>query len=270
MQLRKVIPCFGSFIGIALATSALSSPAAEKPTAGRQVEQALAVKDQDKPAARYLLFLPKQYDAQADKAWPLILFLHGRGESYGPLSLVKKWGPPRLVEKNADFPYIVVSPQCPGKQRWSQPRQQQILVDLLDDIEKRYRVNKDRVYLTGLSLGGYGSWTLAAAHPERFAAVVPICGGGDPKDAERLKTLPIWVFHGDKDGAVPFSRSQQMVDAIRKAGGTRVRFTTLENYGHNCWSAAYASPNLYAWLDQQKISDRKQAAGGTPSGERRP
>lgn len=90
MQLRKIIPCFRSFIGIALATSALSSPAAEKPAAGQQVEQALAVKDQDKPAARYLLFLPKQYDAQADKAWPLILFLHGRGESYGASRAVRR------------------------------------------------------------------------------------------------------------------------------------------------------------------------------------
>lgn len=261
MQPRNFLQCAGPCVGVALAAIALSSPAAEKPTAGRQVEQALAAKDQDKPVARYLLFLPKKYDAQADKAWPLILFLHGRGESNGPLSLVKKWGPPRLVEKNADFPYIVVSPQCPGKERWSDARQQQILVDLLDVVVGRYRVNKDRVYLTGLSLGGYGSWTLAAAHPDRFAAVVPICGGGDPKDAERLKALPIWVFHGDKDGAVPFARSQQMVDAIRKAGGTRVRFTTLENYGHNCWSAAYASPNLYKWLDQQNTSAREKAEG---------
>jgi predicted peptidase len=258
MQPRHVS---GFFTALLLAT-VTHSAAAEKPTPGRQVEQALAVKGQDKLAARYLLFLPKNYEAKADKAWPLILFLHGRGESYGPLSLVKKWGPPRIVEKNADFPYIVVSPQCPGKERWSQPRQQQILVDLLDDVLKKYRINKDRVYLTGLSLGGYGSWTLAAAHPDRFAAVVPICGGGDPKDAERLKSLPIWVFHGDKDGAVPIARSQQMVDAIRKAGGTKVRFTTLEDFGHNSWSAAYASPGLYEWLDRQKISDRDKAADG--------
>lgn len=101
-------------------------------------------------------------------------------------------------------------------------------------------------------MGGYGSWRFAADHPERFAAVIPICGGGNPDDAERLKNLPIWVFHGDQDDAVPFERSVEMVEAIREAGGNAIRFTSLEHIGHNSWSPAYATPELYSWLDRQK------------------
>lgn len=97
-------------------------------------------------------------------------------------------------------------------------------------------------------MGGYGSWRLAADHPERFAAVVPVCGGGKPEDAEKLKALPIWVFHGDQDSAVPIKRSIEMVDAIKAAGSDKIRFTTLEHVGHNSWSAAYATPELYEWM----------------------
>jgi predicted peptidase len=92
---------------------------------------------------------------------------------------------------------------------------------------------------------------MAADHPEKFSAVVPVCGGGDPADADKLKSLPIWVFHGDQDTAVPFQRSVEMVDAIQEAGGTRIRFTTLEHIGHNCWSSTYACPELYQWIDKQ-------------------
>jgi predicted peptidase len=232
----------------------------ESPTPGKQVEQSLQVGD---AKIGYQLFLPSGY-AEGDKDWPLILFLHGRGESNGPLSLVKKWGPPLIVESTPDFPYIVVSPQCPADDRWSSDGQQALLAALLDEVVKQYRVDADRVYLTGLSMGGYGSWTLAAAHPDRFAAVVPICGGGDPAKAAELKNLPIWVFHGDQDKAVPLERSQEMVAAIQKAGGTQVRFTTLEHIGHNSWSAAYATPELYGWLNQQSISARKEKSSKSP------
>ncbi len=96
-------------------------------------------------------------------------------------------------------------------------------------------------------MGGYGSWALAAAHPDRFAAVVPICGGGNPDTAEKLKGLPIWVFHGAKDGTVPISRSQRMVDAIKEAGGN-VKFTVYPEAGHDSWTETYDNPKLYEWL----------------------
>lgn len=225
-----------------------SSP---EPTPGKQVE--LSMED-DAGDLKYLLYLPQGYEDDQDQAWPLVLFLHGRGESNGPLGLVAKWGPPRFAERGDDLPYILVSPQCPRDGFWSDDTRQQQLAKLLDTITESHRVDKDRIYLTGLSMGGYGAWTLAANHPDRFAAVVPICGGGDPEDAAKLKALPIWAFHGDQDKAVPFKRSVEMVEAIKQAGGDKIRFTSMEHVGHNCWSPAYALPELYSWMLAQRAS----------------
>jgi predicted peptidase len=220
----------------------------QEPAAGKQVEMSMPAGDGK--AVPYLLYLPKNY-GKSETNWPVMLFLHGRGESAGPLSIVKKWGPPRRVDLGEDLPYILVSPQCPREDSWNRPTQQALLVKLLEEISAKYKVDKKRVYLAGLSMGGYGSWRLAADHPELFAAVVPVCGGGDPKDAEKLKDLPIWVWHGSEDTAVPLRRSQEMVDAIKAAGSTKIRFTTLEHVGHNSWEAAFFSPDLYQWLDKQ-------------------
>lgn len=221
-----------------------------KPQSGQQVEMSLATSDGGK--IDYLLYLPKNYDAANKHS--MIFFLHGRGESNGPLSLVAKWGPPMFAERGDELSYVLVSPQCPRDDSWSKPTQQKRLVELLDHIVKNYSVDEDHICLTGLSMGGYGSWRLAADHPEKFSAVVPVCGGGDPADAEKLKSLPIWVFHGDQDGAVPFQRSVEMVEAIQKAGGEKIRFTSLEHIGHNCWSATYATPELYDWIAKQTRS----------------
>lgn len=252
------------YLNLVLMIGALSlSPArSEEPAAGKQVEQEL--KTPDGKSIPFLLYLPKGYDSK-DAKWPLMLFLHGRGESDGPLSIVKKWGPPRLIEHGNDLNYVVVSPQCPrSPESWPQPSQQALLLALLDHVTKTCKIDEDRVYLTGLSMGGYGSWRLAADHPERFAAVVPICGAGKTSDAERLKNLPIWVWHGTEDSAVPFQRSVEMVEAIKKAGGTNIRFTTLEGIGHNSWEAAYASPELYDWLNKQSAS-KNRARTNAPS-----
>jgi predicted peptidase len=220
----------------------------DEPAAGQQVDQSLA--NPDGKAMPYLLYLPKEYGTK-ETNWPVMLFLHGRGESSGPLAIVKKWGPPRLVDRGEHLPYIVVSPQCPREDSWNRPTQQGLLVKLIEEVSTKYKVDKKRIYLTGLSMGGYGSWRLAADHPDLFAAVVPICGGGDAKDGAKLKDLPIWIFHGTEDTSVPLKRSQDMVDAIKEAGGTRVRFTTLEHIGHVSWEAAYTSPDLYSWLNKQ-------------------
>jgi predicted peptidase len=146
---------------------------------------------------------------------------------------------------------VILSPQCPAEDWWSSEAQQKRLVSLLDDVVENYKIDESRIYLTGLSMGGYGSWQLAADHPDRFAAVVPVCGSGDPAHAEKLKDIPIWVFHGDQDGVVPFEKSVEMVEAIKKAGGASIRFTTLEYFGHNSWSAAYGAPELFQWMEQQ-------------------
>lgn len=247
MSMRAV----AGLISLLTVLIAVESPVVSQenqPGPGKQVEAAL--KTSDSATVPYLIYLPKNYDTVEGRL-PLMLFLHGRGESHGPLSLVAKWGPPMMVARGEDLPFILVSPQCPSEDSWSRPSQQDRLVELLAEITKNYKVDESRIYLSGLSMGGYGSWRLAADHPGRFAAVVPVCGGGDPKDAEKLKMTPFWVFHGAEDRGVPISKSIEMVDAIRAAGGEKIRFTTLEHIGHNCWSATYATPELYDWLAQQ-------------------
>ena len=221
-----------------------------EPAPGKQVEQ--TYKCSDSAEVPYLLHLPESY--KADAALPLMLFLHGRGESDGPLSVVAKWGPPLLVSRGEKLPYILLSPQCPKDDNWSSATQQTRLIELIDSIVRRFGANKNRIYLTGLSMGGSGSWRMAADHPERFAAVVPICGRGALTDADKLKSLPIWAFCGDQDGV--FKQNEELVLAIIKAGSQSLRFTSLENIGHNSWSAAYASPDLYEWLDRQS-SEKK-------------
>jgi predicted peptidase len=220
-----------------------------KPTPGKQVE--MSFKTSDDAEVPYLLYLPKDYQADGDKKSGLMLFLHGRGESNGPLSLVAKWGPPKFAARGDELRWIIVSPQCPKSDRWESETQQKRVTELLHAIIHDHNVDESRVFLTGLSMGGSGTWTMAANQPDRFAAVAPICGGGDPEQAEKLKDVPIWVFHGDQDKVVPFEKSVKMIEAIRAAGGTKIRFTSMENIGHNCWSAAYATPELYKWMEQQ-------------------
>jgi len=195
----------------------------------------------------YLLFRPKDYDKISQK-WPLILFLHGAGESGDDLSRVKKNGLPKIVETK-DLPFVIVSPQSP-RMGWNA----EALNALLDEVMKDNRIDPDRVYLTGLSMGGYGTWALASAHPERFAAIAPICGGGDSKQAGRLKGLPTWVFHGAKDPTVPLARSEDMVKAIKEAGG-KPKFTVYPEAGHDSWSETYDNPELYEWFLKHKRGD---------------
>ncbi|MFZ9089753.1 MAG: alpha/beta hydrolase-fold protein [Planctomycetaceae bacterium] len=246
--LLSALCVLGSFTAVA------AGDESQAPRPGTQVEQSLATTDGG--SIGYLLYLPENYTPRTKL--PMILFLHGRGESYGELSLVAKWGPPRFAARGDKLPYILVSPQCPGDDAWNKPTQQQRLIELLDHITSTYAVDEDHVCLTGLSMGGYGSWRLAADHAGRFCAVVPICGGGAPGDAEKLKSLPIWVFHGTEDKAVPLQRSEEMVNAIRESGGRRVRFTIMEHIGHNSWSAAYATPELFSWIANQRRRSVRQ------------
>jgi predicted peptidase len=198
-----------------------------------------------KMTLKYLLYLPADYAKQPQ--WPLMLFLHGAGERGDDLNLVKKHGPPKLVAAGRQFPFIIVSPQCP-KGRWWQPME---LAALLDEIVEKYKVNKDRIYVTGLSMGGFGTWSLAAYQPKRFAAIVPVCGGGEPIVAEAYAHLPVWVFHGAKDSVVPLERSEKMVRSLKRHGGN-VKFTVYPEAGHDSWSETYANPKLYEWLLEQK------------------
>jgi predicted peptidase len=158
-----------------------------------------------------------------------------------------------MIAQGRSFDFIIVSPQCPKDIWW--PEKNEILINLLDDIEKKYRVDTDRVYLTGLSMGGFGTWSLAMAYPDRFAAIAPICGGGERYGAPRLKKVPVWAFHGAKDNTVPLIRSQEMVDAVKKAGGD-AKLTIYPEAEHDSWTETYNNPELYEWFLSHKISDK--------------
>jgi len=191
---------------------------------------------------QYLLFLPEGYGERQEK-WPLILFLHGSGERGDDLEAVKKHGPAKIVETDKKFAFVVVSPQCPRGEEWSNDK----LITLLDEIAAQYNVDNKRIYLTGLSMGGKGTWDLACAFADRFAAIAPICGWGDPEKACNIKDVPIWAFHGAKDKAVPISRDQEMVDAVKASGGN-VKFTIYPDTGHDSWTVTYENNELYDWF----------------------
>ena len=194
----------------------------------------------------YLLYLPEGYEDN-EQSWPLVLFLHGAGERGDDLNRVRQWGPPKLVEEGKQFPFILVSPQCPEKEWWSSDFQATVLGGLLDAVIAKHRVDKDRVYVTGLSMGGYGAWRLAADYPERIAAIVPICGGGEPESAPRMKDVPVWAFHGTEDQVVKPEESEAMVNALNTCGGD-ARITLYPETHHNAWTATYANPEVYKWL----------------------
>lgn len=199
----------------------------------------------------YLLYLPKDYAEK--EPWPLLLFLHGAGERGDDRELLKKHGPPKLIAAGKAFPFIVVTPQCP-KNRWWREHE---LIALLDDLEARFNVDEDRVYVTGLSMGGFGTWALARYAPERIAAIAPICGGGDRQFAKYFSHLPVWAFHGAKDTGVPPARSEEMIEALKKAGGSP-KLTIYPEAGHDSWTETYDNPELYEWLLSHKRQSQKE------------
>jgi predicted peptidase len=210
-------------------------------------QQAARLEKQIPVALDYLLYLPDDYEQQ--DAWPLLLFLHGAGERGDDLELVKKHGPPKLIAGGKQFPFIVVSPQCSRGGWWSSKPLE--LMALVDEIAAKYKVDESRIYVTGLSMGGFGTWMLAAYAPERFAAIVPICGGGEVLTTRVLRSMPTWVFHGAKDPVVPLKRSEDMVTALQRSN-KQVKFTVYPDALHDSWTAAYDDPELYAWLLEQK------------------
>ena len=203
-------------------------------------------------SAEYLLYLPRDYDGGSRKRWPLILFLHGAGERGTDISKVAAHGPPKLAKQGKDFAFIIVSPQCPANQFW----ENDVLLALLDEVGENYKVDASRVYLTGLSMGGYGTWSLGLTHPEKFAAIAPICGGGDPivlmlanpKKVAAIKSLGVWAFHGGKDPVVRPEESERMAEALKKFGCKGVELTVYPEAQHDSWTETYNNPRLYEWF----------------------
>ncbi|TQR44381.1 prolyl oligopeptidase family serine peptidase [Paenibacillus popilliae] len=193
----------------------------------------------------YLLYLPDKYGKDPEAKWPLLLFLHGAGERGHDIELVKRHGPPKLAEKGEKLPFVIVSPQCPEESLWEIERD--ALIALLDDVCETYRIDESKIYVTGLSMGGVGTWNLAANYPNKFAAIAPICGGGNPKQAVQLTHTPIWAFHGAKDAIIPAEKSSEMVDAANAAGGN-AKLTIYPNANHDSWTETYQNSELYQWL----------------------
>lgn len=213
---------------------------------------------------QYLLSLPRGYAEQPERRWPLILFLHGAGERGNDPWLVAKHGPPARVQgertdavaRVLQDEFIIVSPQCPTEQWWDAAA----VLALLDDVSARLRVDPARVILTGLSMGGYGTWDIGVRWPERFAALVPICGGGTDGVArstagERraaLRALPVRAFHGARDRVVVLAESERMIAALRAVGAVDVTLTVDPEAEHDSWSKPYADPALYAWMLERR------------------
>src|SRR5882724_10143902 len=202
----------------------------------------------------YLLFLPRGYDARGTNRWPVIVFLHGAGERGADAWSTTVHGPTKYIEKHPEFPFILVSPVCPQGHKWSD----EVVLGALDEVTANYAVDTNRIYLTGLSMGGYETWSLATMFPERFAAVAPICGGEGNigivlSGSERVKVtalrrLPVWAFHGGKDTTVAWEESDRMIKALQKLGAKDVKLTLYPDLPHNSWTITYDNPELYEWF----------------------
>lgn len=195
----------------------------------------------------YLLSLPDGYNRDTITKWPVIIFLHGSGERGADLEKVKVHGPPKLINAGQKMPFVVVSPQVGPLDSWWYS---DLIMLMIKDIKKKYRVDEDRVYLTGLSMGGYGSWDLAIKYPELFAAIAPICGAGDPSAVWTIRHMPVWIFHGGKDQTVPVKNSKTMYKALLPYGN--VKLTIYPEAGHDSWTETYNNPELYTWFLSHK------------------
>jgi predicted peptidase len=187
----------------------------------------------------YVLYVPSTYNNNYNK-WPLVIFLHGIGEMGTDLNKVKSVGLCRVVKGKQ---FVMVAPQCLSGW-WNTSS----LNEFLKQIIPKFHVDPKRIYLTGLSMGGYGTWDWAENYASQFAAIVPISGGGDVNKACNLKTMPIWAFHNANDPTVSVTNSRDMVKAIKACGSTKIKYTENATGGHDAWTKAYADPNLYTWL----------------------
>lgn len=224
----------------------------------------------------YRILKPADYDST--KSYPLVLFLHGAGERGSDNYSQLKWGAPHFAdpETREKYPAFVVAPQVPEGETWSglnldqdstsftSPMKEsptepmRLTITLLEQLQEKYPINSNRLYVTGLSMGGFGTFDLIERFPNKFAAAVPICGGGDVTRAFMLKDMPIWVFHGAQDQIVSPKYSRNMVSAIQLAGGSP-GFTEYPDEGHiGAWVEAYSDPDLLEWMFSKKLGQSKK------------
>lgn len=192
--------------------------------------------------SNYLLYIPDKYNSEKSYKWPVVIFLHGIGEMGNDINALRNAG---LVKVVGGKPFVMIAPQCLSG--WWNP---QYLDILYKEVLAKYHVDPSKVYLTGLSMGGYGTWDWSSARPEKFAAIIPICGGGDVNRMPALKNMPAWVFHCADDPTVNVSNSRTLVNAL-KAMGSNVQYTEYPNGGHDAWTRTYANADVYTWLLKQ-------------------
>lgn len=211
-----------------------------KPVAGVQVAADATANN----GYKYLIYLPKDYDAKQSKKWPVLIFLHGSGERGEDLNKLKVHGPPRLINEGRDMPFITISMLCPENKLYENPR----LEATLKNATRGLKIDKSRLYLTGLSMGGMATWSWAIEKPHYFAAIAPIAGMANPQDAPKILDLPIWAFHGAKDDVVALQGDQDIVGSIHEIGGTKAKITIYPEANHDSWTQTYANPEFYDWL----------------------
>jgi predicted peptidase len=200
-------------------------------------------------APEYLMYLPSEYQTGL---WPLVVFLHGSGKRGCDPSALRGQGPFAIVQKET-LPAILVAPQCQPDNQW----QPDSVVAFIEQVASFYNVDRERIYLVGYSMGGYGTWHTAAVQPELFAAIVPICGGGEPDDARSLAEIPIWAFHGAEDQVVPLAQSERMIEAIRTAGG-EPKLTVIPDASHGICDDVCIRSDLWGWLLEQRRCGHRQ------------
>lgn len=222
----------------------------------------------DDASLRYRLMKPG--NVEPGKEYPLVIFFHGAGERGEDNTKQLVHGMADFASKanRQQYPCFVVAPQCPNGQQWvdtpwtldahTMPEKPapalQLSLDLLGSLQKELPIDPARIYVTGLSMGGFAAWDAIQRQPNLFAAAAPVCGGGDPAFAKSIASIPLWAFHGDKDTAVKPRRSRDMIEAIKAAGGSP-RYTEYPGVGHNSWVATYRNPEFYAWLFKQRKAE---------------
>jgi predicted peptidase len=253
--------------GLLLCSLALAQNPEPKPDLDKLLDKLTFTKD--KANLPYRLLKPDGYDKEGKDRYPLVIFLHG---GFGRGTDNKKQlrsGVEEFVKdaSRKKHPCFLAVPQCPPDKLWvnvnfvearrnlpltkSPTEPTALVLDLIEAVSNEHRVDKDRIYLTGWSMGGYGTWDLISRRPELFAAAMPLSGGGDPTQAEKLAKLPIWAFHGDVDPLAPVARSRDMIAAIKKAGG-EPKYTEYKGVSHDVWTRTYKNEEVLDWLFQQK------------------
>lgn len=207
----------------------------------------------DKFGVHYLAYIPIGYEDGND--WPLLLFMHGSGEKGTDIAVLESQGIPKELKHGRSLPFIILMPQIPKNSKWSAPIVQDFLEKLIDEWVVTRNVDKSRIYLTGVSMGGYGTWNLATRCPRKFAAIAPFCGGGDHLKVDTIKHIPVWAFHNRFDPIVPcIETTEDMVHHLQKVGGN-VKFTIKDSSDHDCWSEVYKGQELFDWFLSHSIKD---------------